>query len=157
MDKKANKKVVSLIFIIYCLILLKLILFKYPRALIKELLVCWNLEMLDRNIKDANFIPFSSIRRDILTLNSYYIKVLIYNIMAFIPMGFLLPLISKRARNMYFTIIVATAFSSLIEISQLITVLGTFDIDDILLNTLGALIGYVLYLAFIRIRHVVYK
>ena len=157
MDKKANKKVVSLIFIIYCLILLKLILFKYPRALIKELLVCWNLEMLDRNIKDANFIPFSSIRRDILTLNSYYIKVLIYNIMAFIPMGFLLPLISKRARNMYFTIIVATAFSFLIEISQLITVLGTFDIDDILLNTLGTLIGYVLYLAFIRIRHVVYK
>lgn len=157
MDKKANKKVVSLIFIIYCLILLKLILFKYPRALIKELLVCWNLEMLDRNIKDANFIPFSSIRRDILTLNSYYIKVLIYNIMAFIPMGFLLPLVSRRARNMYFTIIVATAFSSLIEISQLITVLGTFDIDDILLNTLGAIIGYVLYLAFIRIRHVVYK
>lgn len=157
MDKKANKKVVSLIFIIYCLILLKLILFKYPRALIKELLVCWNLEMLDRNIKDANFIPFSSIRRDILTLNSYYIKVLIYNIMAFIPMGFLLPLISKRARNMYFTIIIAIVFSSLIEISQLITVLGTFDIDDILLNTLGALIGYVLYLAFIRIRHVVYK
>lgn len=157
MDKKANKKVVSLIFIIYCLILLKLILFKYPRALIKELLVCWNLEMLDRNIKDANFIPFSSIRRDILTLNSYYIKVLIYNIMAFIPMGFLLPLISKRARNMYFTIIIAIVFSSLIEISQLITVLGTFDIDDILLNTLGTLIGYVLYLAFIRIRHVVYK
>lgn len=157
MDKKANKKVVSLIFIIYCLILLKLILFKYPRALIKELLVCWNLEMLDRNIKDANFIPFSSIRRDILTLNSYYIKVLIYNIMAFIPMGFLLPLVSKRARNMYFTIIVATAFSFLIEITQLITVLGTFDIDDILLNTLGTLIGYVLYLAFIRIRYVVYK
>lgn len=157
MDKKANKKVVSLIFIIYCLILLKLILFKYPRALIKELLVCWNLEMLDRNIKDANFIPFSSIRRDILTLNSYYIKVLIYNIMAFIPMGFLLPLISKRARNMYFTIIIAIVFSFLIEITQLITVLGTFDIDDILLNTLGTLIGYVLYLAFIRIRHVVYK
>lgn len=157
MDKKANKKVVSLIFIIYCLILLKLILFKYPRALIKELLVCWNLEMLDRNIKDANFIPFSSIRRDILTLNSYYIKVLIYNIMAFIPMGFLLPLVSKRARNMYFTIIIAIVFSFLIEITQLITVLGTFDIDDILLNTLGALIGYVLYLAFIRIRHVVYK
>ena len=96
MDKKGMIKLITLLFIIYCLILLILIIFKYPRVLIKEILVSWNFGLVYRNIRTANLIPFRTITRDILTFDSYYIKVLMYN--PFVLMGFyyLLYLIRKN-------------------------------------------------------------
>ena len=157
MDKKGMIKLITLLFIIYCLILLILIIFKYPRVLIKEILVSWNFGLVYRNIRTANLIPFRTITRDIFTFDSYYIKVLMYNIIAFVPMGFLLPIISNKGKNIYFITIFATIFSLIIEVIQLITVLGAFDIDDILLNTIGAIIGFTLYLAFLKISNIVFK
>lgn len=72
------------------------------------------------------------------------------NILLFIPIGLLFPMVTWKTK-WYWTIGVGLSFSLLIETIQLFTSLGYFDPDDIILNTLGAAIGYGLY------RAIVYK
>lgn len=67
------------------------------------------------------------------------------NIIAFVPFGMLL----RWARNKNTTFMQAFAYSFeftlTIEVAQYITKLGVFDVDDIILNTLGGIIGYGIY------------
>ena len=44
------------------------------------------------------------------------------------------------------TVILTFVFSSMIEIIQLYTKIGVFDVDDIILNTLGGFVGYLIYI-----------
>ena len=62
------------------------------------------------------------------------------NMIAFLPWGILLPLVSEKARS--FQVTIFGAFSTAIELMQLIFKCGLCEIDDILNNTLGACIGY---------------
>ena len=66
------------------------------------------------------------------------------NILLFIPIGFIFPIATGKAK-WYWTIGAGFSFSLLIETIQLITSLGYFDPDDIMLNTLGMAIGFGLW------------
>lgn len=66
------------------------------------------------------------------------------NIVLFMPLGFLLPAIWPQFRKMKNTIYAGFFFSLAIELSQLLNSRIT-DIDDLFTNTLGAIVGYVLY------------
>ena len=59
----------------------------------------------------------------------------------FIPFGILVPLKWKQLRNTFVCTFLGFCLSCVIEIMQLITERGHFQVDDILTNTLGALIG----------------
>lgn len=67
------------------------------------------------------------------------------NILLFIPFGFLLSIISKRFRSLWITTVIGFIFSAGIETMQYITGRGLTEVDDVINNTLGALIGYVIY------------
>ena len=67
------------------------------------------------------------------------------NVIAFIPFGYLLPKIVKKKLGLFYTVLFSFEFSLLVELTQLISRTGSFDVDDLLLNTLGGLIGYILY------------
>ncbi|MDR2703362.1 MAG: VanZ family protein [Cellulomonadaceae bacterium] len=67
----------------------------------------------------------------------------ILNILLFVPLGFLVPLLWKGFRSFGRVALAGLAFSALIEISQLFTT-RTVTVDDLLMNTLGAVIGYCL-------------
>lgn len=67
------------------------------------------------------------------------------NILLFTPLGYILPLACKQTRRFWIVIVVGILSSLLIEAIQLITYRRWFDVDDIFLNTLGALIGYGVY------------
>lgn len=82
-----------------------------------------------------NLIPFS---------NKINVVGYLLNIVMFIPLGFLIPLIWKRMGKFLYIIFTGFAFSLLIEISQLFSYRGT-DVDDLILNTLGAAVGFLLY------------
>ena len=71
----------------------------------------------------------------------------ILNIILFIPFGFLIPLIWKKMRSLHLTALAGFSFSILIEISQLLNNRRT-DIDDLIMNTLGAIIGFLIYKSF---------
>lgn len=89
---------------------------------------------------NINLVPFS---RDIGV--TFYL-----NIIMCVPLGFLLPLIWKDYRKIYKTIIAGLGFSLLIELSQLNTTRAT-DIDDLIANTIGTVIGYLIWKVFSKI------
>ena len=67
------------------------------------------------------------------------------NILLFIPFGYLLPLLWKKADRWWKVVLLGFFASLCIEIVQLITRLGFADVDDLMNNTIGTGIGYILY------------
>ena len=65
--------------------------------------------------------------------------------MGFIPFGMLLPVLRKRRMRFGKVFLLSFELSLVIEVSQLILRVGSCDVDDMILNTLGGCIGYGLY------------
>ena len=72
------------------------------------------------------------------------------NTLLFIPAGMLFPKLSRKWRPFWRFFVKATLLIALIETAQLFTLLGIFDVDDIILNVLGMSFGYFLYYLFMR-------
>ena len=100
-------------------------------------------EMLDRTGIERsyhyNLIPFREIRRFIVYADLLgpvaVISNLFGNIAIFMPFGFLVPI----------TALASFELSLSVECIQLITKTGCFDVDDIFLNTIGGILGYLVY------------
>lgn len=73
------------------------------------------------------------------------------NILLFIPLGILLPMVCVYI-SWKKVAIIAIATSASIEVCQLVFRLGLFELNDILHNTLGAVVGYSIYLLFTTIK-----
>lgn len=98
-----------------------------------------------------NYVPFKTIFNIFQDGNLHNIILqIIGNIILLLPIGFLMPIISKR-NNFLNIIFKGLLCSILIESLQGIISLAigvtyrTIDIDDIILNTIGVFIGYVFY------------
>lgn len=75
--------------------------------------------------------------------SSFSSRMYIYeNILLFIPLAILLFLLARPFRNCLISLGTGILCSLSIEVSQLITHLGRFQVDDILTNTIGMLIGF---------------
>lgn len=68
------------------------------------------------------------------------------NVLIFVPFGLFLPILTKGGMNVIFTTIVGFATSLAIEFTQLMSHVGCFDVDDLMLNTIGAFLGSLIYL-----------
>lgn len=64
------------------------------------------------------------------------------NILIFVPYGFFISMAS-RSRGFFKTLFCSMGLSLAVEIVQLFTRVGSFDVDDILLNTIGGVLGYI--------------
>ena len=82
--------------------------------------------------------------RDILGYRAFVLNTA-GNVLAFVPFGFFLPIVSARRHNFFRILIAGFLFSGLIETVQLATRLGSFDVDDIFLNTIGVVAGYFIF------------
>ncbi len=99
---------------------------------------------------------FKEIRRFItyrrqLGFEAFLVNIL-GNVLAFTPFGFLLPLIDKKYRKFIYTTFLCLLFSLCVELLQLYLKVGIFDVDDIMMNTAGGIIGYIIYLVFHLLR-----
>lgn len=90
----------------------------------------------------ANFNLFSSYIEAWNNYSKSYWRNIILNILMFVPFGFLLPLFSDRFKKFYWTLGLSFLFTFGIESTQYITKRGIFEVDDIMNNWIGALIGY---------------
>lgn len=133
--KNKNKAVLyqellMLVFIIYILCLFHIVTFQ------------------DINFGTNNFIPFKEIfRYDIGT--DKFIKNILGNIIMFIPYGFFASYYLKN-KKLSTIILLSLIVSSTIEFVQLY-IGRVFDIDDIILNVIGAISGYLIYMILNRI------
>jgi glycopeptide antibiotics resistance protein len=143
------KVICRILFIVFMLLLAKSILFKKNTGYYKNY---FSKEYRNYKIKDgwdkANTKPFSTIR---LFYNSrrmnteYKQKNLLGNMVGFIPFGFLLPLLLPWFRNGFKILLSGFLLSLCFETAQLIFDLGVFDVDDLILNTLGCLTGFLIF------------
>lgn len=67
------------------------------------------------------------------------------NVVMFVPAGWLLPRIFRRFQKFWRFALGSCIIIFLIESIQLFTLLGSFDVDDILLNLAGVLAGYLIW------------
>jgi len=68
-------------------------------------------------------------------------------VIGFMPFGALLPIFSRQMRRPWKITLLSFEISAIIEISQLVLQVGCFDVDDMILNTLGGLLGYLVFWA----------
>lgn len=69
---------------------------------------------------------------------------LVGNILIFVPYGFFISMASS-ARGFFMTFFYSFGLSFCVEVFQLLTRVGSFDVDDLFLNTLGGVLGYILF------------
>ena len=97
-----------------------------------------------------NLVLFREIRRfltyrDILGMPAVLLNV-VGNVVVFIPDGGGLPLLCERLQRFWRIAVLSFAASLLAETMQLILRVGCFDVDDLLLNTVGGCAGYLIFL-----------
>ena len=100
--------------------------------------------------RSVNLIPFVTIHRYIVSSSNSGLAIinLAGNIIAFIPFGYLLPMVLKDKTHFLSILFCSFSTSILIEIFQYILGVGVSDIDDVLLNVVGGILGYYLYKIF---------
>lgn len=94
------------------------------------------------------FSTVSFIEKSLLWKRYFSLTInILGNILMFVPFGFL-GLLHKKYQN--FKTLFITFFSVLIivETLQYFTRLGVFDVDDLILNTLGLYLGYFIFMKF---------
>ena len=113
----------------------------------------WMLWLLfDRELSEPsiNLEPLRTIRLFIRVLlydsSEYNIRLAIVNlfgnIILFVPLGYFLPRLWAGLQKWWRTWLVTLLVMTAVEIIQLFTLRGTCDVDDLILNLLGAAIGY---------------
>ena len=115
-------------FFVYLVILIRLIIFKNPLEQALREAGGWSMDAVRCHLETANLKPGHTIRlylRYWERLGYIAFANLVYNVIAFIPFG--------------------TLFSAAIELTQLITLIGECDVDDVILNSAGVLAGWILY------------
>lgn len=141
-----KQRSVRIFFVFYILFVIKVFIFKYPIQKLQAIAASWKKDVILEGLSTANFTPFKTIKMYIeysYKLNSA--ENLLGNIVVLIPFGMLFPLITKKNWGYLGMLACAFAFVLGIEVFQLFSAFGAFDVDDILLNCLGASLGYLFY------------
>ena len=99
-----------------------------------------------------NLVPFRTLRLFGSLLDSTrpdYVRSAIINlggnILMFIPLGLLLPKVFPKLSSLPRVLLTTAAIITAVEIIQLFTLVGSCDIDDLILNVLGSALGYGLH------------
>ena len=152
---------ISIFLTIYFLIYKKIM--KGTKKLKASKILLWGIFLIYTVIVlGATFIHRTPVMYENINLHifSSYIKVwnrfsllelrnIIFNILMFLPLGFVLPLLFKKCEKFYITYFLGLCMTISIEVLQLISKRGIFEIDDIINNTLGCMIGYGVVMIFL--------
>lgn len=145
--EKIRKFWFKVLFIIYCLLLVTVLFLN------NEYRMGRNFQNTNTFSKEhfelSNIIPFSTVIGYIKQLiehdiNTNIVIVNIFtNLVLFAPMGLFVPVLFKdKIKNTKQFIVIMIVITGIVEILQFITYRGSTDIDDIILNTIGAIIIY---------------
>ncbi len=101
--------------------------------------------VFNHTYKPMNLVPFI----DVLSGRGDFVRQVGLNVIMTVPFGFLLPLIKKENDKIQKVIFYTFLLSLSIELLQpLINGFRSSDITDIITNTIGGIIGYIMYLIF---------
>lgn len=97
-----------------------------------------------------NLVPFQEIKRFVMYWraidNPFLVLInLLGNVFAFVPFGALIRWVINRKVKWYQVVGYTFLFSLCVELLQLVAKVGVFDVDDLILNTIGGLVGFWVY------------
>lgn len=148
-SSKPMKRNLWIFFILYIMLFLTLTLFDSSWGRNGFYLVNWDKELLDKYLSSSfNLVPFKTIIG--YTKNIFLISLptkvvfanLFGNIVCLMPLALFLPLLLKKFSKTSNFLIITLIISIIVELLQFLTLSGSCDIDDIILNVIGALIMY---------------
>lgn len=108
-------------------------------------IVLW-LTLIDREWgkPHAMLVPFWELAKVIKgEERGFYIKQIVGNLTMLLPLGFMLPMLKKVTLKQ--VLLISMLFSISIEVAQFITGRGLTEFDDVFNNTVGAVLGYIIY------------
>lgn len=147
MKKEFNHKaVMKLLFIIYMCVLVYVVFFAEAMGRTPQDSYVYNLTPLKEIKRFMKYIWDNDALGRAARLNIFG------NIIAFIPFGIYLPYTSESKLGFISTFLYTFSLSLTIELVQLITKVGSCDVDDIILNALGGVIGYILWYIYTKLR-----
>jgi len=101
------------------------------------------------NVRRYNLYPFKTIAEFILNADHYSSETIFINLTAniitFVPLGFFTSLFFKKLKKLTPMLLTSIIIITIIELGQFILRVGVLDIDDIILNTIGCIIGFIFY------------
>ena len=147
MKKEFNHKaVMKLLFIVYMCVLVYVVFFAEAMGRTPQDGYVYNLTPLKEIKRFMKYIWDNDALGRAARLNIFG------NIIAFIPFGIYLPYTSESKLGFISTFLYTFSLSLTIELVQLITKVGSCDVDDIILNALGGVIGYILWYIYTKLR-----
>lgn len=121
----------------------------YLVGLVYFLFFCEGMGRVPGNEYRYSLVPLKEIKRYLVhwqAIGSFHAALNLFgNVICFIPFGAVLPVISERQRKLGRITVLSFLSSLLIELIQLVSRVGSCDVDDILLNTLGGICGYFIF------------
>lgn len=116
----------------------------------------WQLNFhFNRPLSDVNFIFMKETWKLIYAQSHIdFIYNSFGNILCFMPLGFLTPIVFSNKQTFWRILIAGMLFSIVIESFQFLLATGVSDIDDVFFNTCGMALGYLLYLFFRRLKNI---
>ncbi len=119
------------------------------------LLIAWlsvvlGLTMFSRGANFKGWINFRLFSDYVNAWNNWSLselQLIIFNMLMFMPLGFLLPMLGKRLRRFTPVLITTILVTVFVETTQMLTGTGIFELNDIFHNTIGSIAGYFLVAA----------
>lgn len=139
---KKGKALFRLLFLLYIIIMIYLLFLSDDRYIMDS--YQYNLEPF-KEIK--RFITY----RELLGTTAVLVNIA-GNIVAFMPFGFLLPKLFQNKVGFWQTFVCSFIFTLIVETTQLLFRVGRFDVDDIIMNTVGGVLGYIIHVIYIYIK-----
>ena len=136
-----RKTITKILFILYCIVMLWLL---FGQRIGRSNDLPYITQLKD----NLNLIPFKTICRYFVNMSNQSflfeaVKNLAGNIILFIPLGMIPQIWKSQQRFTRYFLTVAVVIIC-VEVTQLFTLLGACDIDDLILNLLGATAGFFL-------------
>ncbi len=136
-----NKKLIKILFYIYIAFLILFVVLKFDGSF--ERIISLHNSIIENEkdgLRNINLIPFRSISPYLRNITEpYAFKNILANILVFIPLGIFVS--NKNSKNVFKTLVICLSVILSIECIQLLFKIGFFDVDDIILNFIGSLIG----------------
>lgn len=136
-----NKKLIKILFSIYILFLILFVVLKFDGSF--ERIISLHNSIIENEkdgLRNINLIPFRTMSPYLENIiETYAFKNIAANIVIFIPLGFFIS--NKNPKNVFKALIICLGVILSIELIQLFFKIGFFDVDDIILNFIGSLLG----------------
>ena len=153
-DKKMFRKMAAVVFVIYVFGVLYITLLGRTgnQELHISLVPFWSYWVMLRGVFHAlRHLDWQAVIQEIRRISYPAWSCLALNVLLFVPLGMLLPIVKESFGSLKKVFISGFLFSLSIEVTQILTKRGWFDVDDVINNTLGAVIGVILYLRIIDV------